>query len=36
VGKGRQVAAMILDSWLRGRKRSLWFSVSTDLMHGTT
>jgi hypothetical protein len=25
VGKGRQVAALILDSWLRGRKRSVWF-----------
>ena len=27
-GKGRQVAAVILDGWLRGRKRALWLSQS--------
>ena len=32
VGKGRQIAAMILDSWLRGRKRAIWVSVSADLL----
>eukprot|EP01048_Picozoa_sp_COSAG05_P010190 COSAG05_NODE_883_length_6777_cov_36.660081_8_plen_260_part_00 len=31
VGKGRQIAAMILDSWLRGRKRAIWVSVAADL-----
>lgn len=31
VGKGRQLAAMILDSWLRGRRRHIWVSVSQDL-----
>ena len=27
-GKGRQVAAIILDHWLRGRRRALWLSAS--------
>ena len=31
VGKGRQVAAIILDNFGRGRKKHIWFSVSTDL-----
>ena len=31
-GKGRQVAAIILDGWLRGRKRALWFSQSDKLL----
>ena len=31
-GKGRQVAALILDQWLRGRKRSLWLSQSDKLL----
>ena len=31
-GKGRQVAAMVLDNWLRGRKRSLWLSQSDKLL----
>ena len=32
VGKGRQLAAMILDSWLRGRERDVWVSVSHELV----
>ena len=31
-GKGRQVAAIILDQWLSGRKRALWLSQSDKLL----
>ncbi len=31
-GKGRQVAAVMLDRWLRGRKRALWLSQSDKLV----
>ena len=31
-GKGRQVAAIVLDHWLRGRKRALWLSQSDKLV----
>ena len=31
-GKGRQVAAIVLDQWLRGRKRALWLSQSDTLL----
>ena len=31
-GKGRQVAAIILDQWLRGRTRALWLSQSDKLL----
>eukprot|EP00049_Salpingoeca_infusionum_P014447 m.270271 g.270271 ORF g.270271 m.270271 type:complete len:1323 (+) comp15677_c0_seq4:246-4214(+) len=31
VGKGRQIAGIVFDSYARGRKQHLWFSVSTDL-----
>jgi len=31
-GKGRQVAAIILDGWLRERKRALWLSQSDKLL----
>ena len=34
-GKGRQVAAIILDQWLRGRKRALWLSQSGKLLEDT-
>uniref|UniRef100_A0A672R9M5 Protein strawberry notch homolog 2 n=1 Tax=Sinocyclocheilus grahami TaxID=75366 RepID=A0A672R9M5_SINGR len=33
VGKGRTVAGIILESFLKGRKRALWFSVSNDLKY---
>jgi hypothetical protein len=32
VGKGRVLAAIILDNWLQGRKRALWLSVNNDLL----
>ena len=31
-GKGRQVAAIVLDNWLRGRRRALWLSQSDKLL----
>ncbi|XP_029904737.1 strawberry notch homolog 2b isoform X2 [Myripristis murdjan] len=31
VGKGRTVAGIILENYLRGRKKALWFSISNDL-----
>jgi hypothetical protein len=31
-GKGRQVAAIILDNWLRGRRKALWISKSDKLI----
>ena len=32
VGKGRQLAGIILENWLRGHHRHIWLSVSSDLM----
>jgi P-loop containing NTP hydrolase pore-1 len=32
VGKGREVAACIMDQWCRGRKRAVWISKSTALI----
>lgn len=32
VGKGRQLAGIILENWMRGRKRHIWLSVSSDLI----
>ncbi|KAM9763148.1 strawberry notch homolog 2b isoform 2-T2 [Menidia menidia] len=31
VGKGRTVAGIIVENYLKGRKKSLWFSISNDL-----
>lgn len=31
VGKGRQIAGIILDNFVRGRCKSIWFSISSDL-----
>ena len=31
VGKGRILAAIILENWKRGKKRFIWLSVSNDL-----
>jgi predicted RNA methylase len=31
-GKGRQVAAVILDNWLKGRRRALWISKNDTLI----
>ncbi len=31
-GKGRQVAGILLDNWLKGRRRSVWISKSDKLL----
>jgi predicted RNA methylase len=31
-GKGRQVAAILLDNWLKGRRRAVWLSKSDKLI----
>ena len=31
-GKGRQVAGILLDSWLKGRRRAVWISKSDKLI----
>src|SRR3546814_4965572 len=31
-GKGRQVAAIILDQWLRGRRKHIWISKTETLL----
>lgn len=31
VGKGRELAAIIWENWLRGRRRAVWFTCNTDL-----
>lgn len=31
VGKGRQIAAIIVENYLRGNKKAVWISVSNDL-----
>lgn len=31
-GKGRQVAGIILDNWLQGRRRAIWISKSDKLL----
>ncbi|KAI5621460.1 protein strawberry notch-like 2-like isoform X2, partial [Silurus asotus] len=33
VGKGRTVAGIILENFLKGRRKALWFSVSNDLKY---
>ncbi|XP_064030834.1 protein strawberry notch homolog 2 isoform X2 [Pogoniulus pusillus] len=33
VGKGRTVAGIIFENYLRGRRKALWFSVSNDLKY---
>ncbi|XP_045770703.1 protein strawberry notch-like isoform X1 [Maniola jurtina] len=33
VGKGRTIAGIIFENYLRGRKRALWVSVSNDLKY---
>ena len=33
LGKGRQLAGIVLENWLRGRRRHLWVSVSADLCY---
>jgi predicted RNA methylase len=31
-GKGRQVAGILLDNWLKGRRRAVWISISDKLI----
>ena len=31
VGKGRQLAGIIFENWLAGRKKHVWISTSNDL-----
>lgn len=33
VGKGRTIAGIIFENFLKGRKRALWVSVSNDLKY---
>lgn len=33
VGKGRTIAGIIFENYLKGRKRSVWVSVSNDLKY---
>ena len=33
VGKGRQIAGIIMDNFARGRRRAVWVSTSSDLHH---
>ncbi len=33
VGKGRQIAAMILDNWEQGRKKTVWISETQNLVN---
>ena len=33
VGKGRQIAGIIMDNYARGRRRAVWVSTSSDLHH---
>jgi hypothetical protein len=33
IGKGRIVAGIIFENFIRGRKKSIWFSISTDLKY---
>jgi hypothetical protein len=35
VGKGRVLAAIILDNWFQKRRRALWLSVNNDLLEST-
>ena len=32
VGKGRQIAGIILDNYARGRTKGIWFTISSDLI----
>lgn len=33
VGKGRTIAGIIFENYLKGRKKSIWISVSNDLKY---
>ncbi len=36
VGKGREIAGIVLDNWHQGRRKTVWFSHSRDLMADAT
>jgi hypothetical protein len=31
MGKGREIAGLLAENWLQGRRKSLWVSISSDL-----
>ena len=33
VGKGRTIAGIIFENYLKGRKKAIWVSVSNDLKY---
>ena len=33
VGKGREIASLVLDNWRHGRRRAVWCSISTVLLY---
>lgn len=33
MGKGRTIAGIIYENYLRGRKKAIWISVSNDLKY---
>lgn len=33
MGKGRTIAGIIFENYLKGRKRAIWVSVSNDLKY---
>lgn len=33
MGKGRTIAGIIFENYIKGRKKSLWISVSNDLKY---
>lgn len=33
VGKGREIAAIVMDNWNKGRKRAVWVSKTANLMN---
>lgn len=35
VGKGRTIAGIIFENYLKGRKKAIWVSVSNDLKYDT-
>lgn len=35
IGKGRQIAGILLDNWLQGRQKAVWISVSAGLIEAS-
>ncbi|MGB5632131.1 MAG: strawberry notch family protein, partial [Waterburya sp.] len=35
IGKGRQIAGIIVDNWLQGRKKAVWITVSAGLIEAS-